>query len=414
MKNRQLDATLQSAGLGVASIRDLAASVPITVVAVPADLVEKVGLTLRRRDHPGRNLQRPGRGRPDGGRGQFPRHPQRRLGRSRLRDDQAALGESGRAAGRARGRQGHQARAARRGCRCRCIRAPRGTTGKRGCCRSARVPRAADRRPRRSRRPATLIGAQPPTRSGETIAASPGAGPAAGCSSPSRSPSPLSSSGPRPTARCRARSCGRCMSASCCCWPSASVANGRRAPRRRGSGSTGRWGCWPSRSGSITGSFYEALILRAGDPTATDIVVGVLAVGAGVRGRAGALMGASLPIICGRLPRLRPVRPVSAVAARPSRLRFRAGGRPDVLRHRGHLRHPDLRLLELHLPVHPVRRLPRARRHDPAVHRRVAGPGRPQPRRAGQGRGDLVRPDGHDQRHRASPTSSPPASSPSR
>jgi TRAP transporter TAXI family solute receptor len=43
MKNRQLDATLQSAGLGVASIRDLAASVPITVVSVPADLVEQVG-----------------------------------------------------------------------------------------------------------------------------------------------------------------------------------------------------------------------------------------------------------------------------------------------------------------------------------------------------------------------------------
>jgi uncharacterized protein len=43
MKNRQLDATLQSAGLGVASIRDLATSVPITVVSVPADVVEKVG-----------------------------------------------------------------------------------------------------------------------------------------------------------------------------------------------------------------------------------------------------------------------------------------------------------------------------------------------------------------------------------
>src|SRR5437899_4176364 len=38
MKNRQLDATLQSAGLGVASIRDLAAGVPITVVAVPKEL----------------------------------------------------------------------------------------------------------------------------------------------------------------------------------------------------------------------------------------------------------------------------------------------------------------------------------------------------------------------------------------
>ncbi len=43
MKNRQLDATLQSAGLGVASIRDLAASVAIEVVAVPPELVEKIG-----------------------------------------------------------------------------------------------------------------------------------------------------------------------------------------------------------------------------------------------------------------------------------------------------------------------------------------------------------------------------------
>lgn len=43
MKNRQLDATLQSAGLGVASIRDLATSIKIVVVPVPADVVAKVG-----------------------------------------------------------------------------------------------------------------------------------------------------------------------------------------------------------------------------------------------------------------------------------------------------------------------------------------------------------------------------------
>ena len=43
MKNRQLDATLQSAGLGVASIRDLSTSVKIVVVPVPADVVAKVG-----------------------------------------------------------------------------------------------------------------------------------------------------------------------------------------------------------------------------------------------------------------------------------------------------------------------------------------------------------------------------------
>ncbi|WP_191061592.1 TAXI family TRAP transporter solute-binding subunit, partial [Geminicoccus harenae] len=43
MKNRQLDATLQSAGLGVASIRDLATSVPITVVPIEAALIEQIG-----------------------------------------------------------------------------------------------------------------------------------------------------------------------------------------------------------------------------------------------------------------------------------------------------------------------------------------------------------------------------------
>ncbi len=43
MKNRQLDATLQSAGLGVASIRDLASSIPVTVLPISAEIVEKVG-----------------------------------------------------------------------------------------------------------------------------------------------------------------------------------------------------------------------------------------------------------------------------------------------------------------------------------------------------------------------------------
>jgi TRAP transporter TAXI family solute receptor len=43
IKNRQLDATLQSAGLGVASLKDLANSVEINVVAVPEDVVKKMG-----------------------------------------------------------------------------------------------------------------------------------------------------------------------------------------------------------------------------------------------------------------------------------------------------------------------------------------------------------------------------------
>jgi TRAP transporter TAXI family solute receptor len=43
MKNRQLDATLQSAGLGVSSLRDLATSIKMVVVPIPQDVVLKVG-----------------------------------------------------------------------------------------------------------------------------------------------------------------------------------------------------------------------------------------------------------------------------------------------------------------------------------------------------------------------------------
>ncbi len=42
MKNRQLDVTLQSAGLGVASLKDLATSMDIVVVPVPPEIVKKV------------------------------------------------------------------------------------------------------------------------------------------------------------------------------------------------------------------------------------------------------------------------------------------------------------------------------------------------------------------------------------
>jgi uncharacterized protein len=43
MKNRQLDATLISAGLGVSAIRDLATALPIILIPVPADVVAKIG-----------------------------------------------------------------------------------------------------------------------------------------------------------------------------------------------------------------------------------------------------------------------------------------------------------------------------------------------------------------------------------
>jgi TRAP transporter TAXI family solute receptor len=43
IKNRQLDATLISAGLGVAAVRDLATAVKMVVVPIPADVVAKIG-----------------------------------------------------------------------------------------------------------------------------------------------------------------------------------------------------------------------------------------------------------------------------------------------------------------------------------------------------------------------------------
>ncbi|PZA10318.1 C4-dicarboxylate ABC transporter [Rhodopseudomonas palustris] len=43
MKNRQLAATLQSAGLGVASLKDLSNSTEINVVSVPKEVVDKIG-----------------------------------------------------------------------------------------------------------------------------------------------------------------------------------------------------------------------------------------------------------------------------------------------------------------------------------------------------------------------------------
>lgn len=43
IKNRQLDATLQSSGLGVAFIKDLSATMDINIVSIPAEVVESIG-----------------------------------------------------------------------------------------------------------------------------------------------------------------------------------------------------------------------------------------------------------------------------------------------------------------------------------------------------------------------------------
>ena len=114
IKNRQLDATLQSAGLGVASIKDLASSVPIQVVAVPKSVADKLGAPFIAADIPAGTYERPGRGSADAGDHQHPRHARRRFRRGGLPDDEAALRAS---AGHGRGtfgRQGDQPREGRK------------------------------------------------------------------------------------------------------------------------------------------------------------------------------------------------------------------------------------------------------------------------------------------------------------
>ncbi|VVQ17009.1 hypothetical protein PS934_04447 [Pseudomonas fluorescens] len=43
IKNRQLDATLQSSGLGMAAIRDLSSVMPLNYIAIPTEVVRKIG-----------------------------------------------------------------------------------------------------------------------------------------------------------------------------------------------------------------------------------------------------------------------------------------------------------------------------------------------------------------------------------
>lgn len=53
IKNRQLQATLQSSGLGVAFIKDLASTHKITIVGIPAETVEKIGAPFMAATIPG-------------------------------------------------------------------------------------------------------------------------------------------------------------------------------------------------------------------------------------------------------------------------------------------------------------------------------------------------------------------------
>ncbi len=108
------------------------------------------------------------------------------------------------------------------------------------------------------------------------------------------------------------------------------------------------------------------------------------------------VLGLALPIICAAFLAYGLFGQYLPAGDRASRLRLRPDRRRALPRHRGHLRHPDAGLRDLHLPVHPVRQLPRARRDDQPVQQHRARLRRPRARRPGQGGGDLVGNDGHD------------------
>ena len=108
IKNRQLDATLQSAGLGVASIRDLASSLPITVVAVPAEIAEKLGAPFAAAEIPAGTYDGQDAAVPTAGDHQHSRDLRGSRRGTCLPDDQAALREPAGARRRPQRGRGHR------------------------------------------------------------------------------------------------------------------------------------------------------------------------------------------------------------------------------------------------------------------------------------------------------------------
>ena len=134
MKNRQLDATLQSAGLGVASIRDLATSIKIVVVSVPADVVAKIGdpayqpAVIPANTYTGQDSRRAVGGDP-----QLPGHARGVSGDTGLPDDQdRCTTTSTPCTPRTTRPRPSSARTPSRACRCPCTRVPSATTTKSG------------------------------------------------------------------------------------------------------------------------------------------------------------------------------------------------------------------------------------------------------------------------------------------
>ena len=384
MKNRQLDATLQSAGLGVASLRDLATSVAITVVEVPADIVAKVGspyheVTIPAGTYDGQDA--------DVATAAVVNYL---VTRADLDDETVYQMTKGifenldqLVAAHAAAKAIKLDKSRRPTSRCRCIRAPSATSRKRASSSPGAIRRRATVAAATAL-PASQPGHSIPNRIRAAMASDtsrdglrmPSIFPVSAgaqvdaCCLRSPSPSPPSSFGPPPIRRCPARSCGRCMSASCCSCSSACLGHAARAP-----GKQAMW--WlMGLVGFVLGFyhwvFYADLILRSGLPEPQDLVVGGRGDRAGLRRRpADDRLGAAGHLR--HLPALRALRPP---AARP-------------LNHRPYAFDQVVDILDLGTegiygtPIYVSSTyiflfilfgvVPRAGRHDPALHRHRPG-----------------------------------------
>ena len=101
----------------------------------------------------------------------------------------------------------------------------------------------------------------------------------------------------------------------------------------------GRWACIAFAIGLYHWIFEAELIVRAGELTDWDMVVGIASI-ALVFEAARRMMGIALPLICAIFLAYGLFGQYLPGAAGASRLRTRSGHRPGRLRHRGHLRTP--------------------------------------------------------------------------
>ena len=132
-----------------------------------------------------------------------------------------------------------------------------------------------------------------------------------------------------------------------------------------------RWLGWFVGGVAFVASFYhwifEAdLIQRAGELTTPDMVIGILTIVL-VFEAARRVMGIALPLICAAFLLYGLFGQYLPAPLQSSRLRIRPGDRTARIRHRGHLRYADVRVLLVYLPVHPFRFLPGAGRDDQAL-----------------------------------------------